>query len=131
MDFIYLVDLNSYINDDEIKLNDPCVCCLSNRNVLALSNDCCVYILPLEKPNELIPVTLSNSPCVNMCWSDDGLTLLNVYKNGTCNLFNIKVKTRLNRPLQVETNQNLSVNIVSDESFEHCRVNLHVPSQQR
>ncbi len=91
MEYLYLVDLNSYISDEEIKINESCNCVLSNKNILAISNDCCVYILPIEKPNELIPVHLSNSPCVRLVWSDDGQYLLNVYKNGQCNLFNVKV----------------------------------------
>lgn len=91
MDYIYLVNLNSYLNDDEIKPTDLCHCRVSNRNILAIANDCCVYILPLEKPNELIPVTLSNSPCMDLAWSNDGLFLLNVSKSGVCNLYSVKV----------------------------------------
>ena len=91
MDYIYLVDLNSYLSDDEIKPTDLCRCSLSNRNVLALANDCCVYLLPLEKPNELIPVTFSNSPCLDLAWSNDGLFLLMLQKSGVCNLYNVKV----------------------------------------
>jgi len=64
---------------------------LSNRNVLALANDCCVYLLPLEKPNELIPVTFSNSPCLDLAWSNDGLFLLMLQKSGVCNLYKVKV----------------------------------------
>jgi hypothetical protein len=94
MDYIYLVDLSAYIRDEEIKSNDVCSCSLSSRNVLAFSCDCNVYMLPLEKPNELIPINLSgNSPCTNLCWSNDCLFLLNVHKNGICNLYNIKVST--------------------------------------
>jgi hypothetical protein len=91
MDYIYLVDLNSYISDGEIKPTDITHCSLSNRNILALSCDCCIYIVPLEKPNELVAVNLSNRPCIELCWSDDGLYLLTVYDNGICNIFNIKV----------------------------------------
>ncbi len=92
MDYIYSIDLNSYLSDQQIKENEPCTCALSNKNILALANDCCVYILPLEKPNELIPVNLNNSPCVHLNWSDDGLFLLSIFQNGVCNLYNIKVK---------------------------------------
>ena len=95
MSYIYQVELNSYLSDEEIKPSDLCRCSLSNRNILALSNSCCVYLLPLEKPNELIPVTLSNSPCLDLAWSYDGLFLLNVAKSGVCNLYNIKVICKL------------------------------------
>ncbi len=91
MEFIYSIDLNSYISDEELKVTDNCMSCLSNQNILAVSNDCFVYILPLEKPNELIPVTLNNNPCVYLCWSDDSQYLLTAFKNGVCNLFSIKV----------------------------------------
>ncbi len=92
MDFIYSIDLSSYISDDELKPTDSCSCALSSRNILAIANDCCVYVLPLEKPNELIPVNLSNSPCVYLSWSEDGLYLLSICKNGICRLHNLKVK---------------------------------------
>ncbi len=92
MDDVYLVDLNSYLSDEELKANDTCNCSLSNKNILAFSNDCCVYMMPIEKPNELIPVTLSASQSIFLVWSDDGQFLLNVYKNGVCNLFSVKVK---------------------------------------
>ena len=91
MDYIYSVDLNTYFANDGIKEPEQCCCSLSNRNLLALANDCCVYILPLEKPNELIPVNLNNSPCVDLSWSEDGQFLMNICKNGVCNLYNIKV----------------------------------------
>ncbi len=102
MDYIYSIDLSSYINNhlDEnasIELEDiqrlGYKCALSNRNLLALSSDCYIYMLPLEKPNELIPVNLSNSVCTNLVWSDDGQYLLSAFKNQTINLYQIKVKT--------------------------------------
>lgn len=91
MSYIYEIELNSYLSDEEIKPADLCRCSLSSRNILALSNDCSVYLLPLEKPNELVPVCLSSSPCLDLTWSHDGLFLLIVTKTGGCNLYNIKV----------------------------------------
>jgi hypothetical protein len=93
MDYLCLIDLYSYISrSEEISSKDNSLfCTLSNKNILALSNDNSVYILPIEKPNELIPVTISNS--IFLVWSDDGQFLLNVNKNGVCNLFSIKVYT--------------------------------------
>lgn len=91
MDYIYSVDLDSYVgNSNTIKTSDLCSSSLSNRNILAFSSDCCVYILPLEKPNELIPVNLNSSPSEYLAWSDDGVHLMNVCKNGTCNLYCVK-----------------------------------------
>ena len=86
-----MVDFNSYLNDEELKPTDTFACSLSNKNIFALSNDCYVYLLPLEKPNELVPVTLSNSSCIYISWSDDGQYLLNVFKNGSCQIYNVKV----------------------------------------
>jgi hypothetical protein len=90
MDYIYTVDLNSYLSNSELKTSDPCLCTLSNRNLFAFASDCSLYILPLEKPNELIPVNLNNFPCVYLTWSEDGAFLLNICKDGDCKLYRIK-----------------------------------------
>ena len=92
MDYIFSIDLSSYLNstnDKELTLRK---CALSRRNIFAFSNDCYIYMLPLEKPNELIPVIASNSVCTHLAWSDDGQYLLNAYKNKSVNLYAIKVK---------------------------------------
>lgn len=90
MDYIYTVDLNSYLSSRELKTSEPCLCTLSNRNLLAFASDCSLYILPLEKPNELIPVNLNNYPCIYLTWSEDGALLLNICKDGDCKLYRIK-----------------------------------------
>ena len=91
MDFVYIVDLNAYINNEESKSNDSYTCALSSKNIFAFSSECYVYLLPLEKPNELVPVTLSNSSCIFISWSDDGQYLLTVFKNGMCHIYSVKV----------------------------------------
>ena len=88
MDFLYLVDLSSYINNEE---SDSYACALSSKNIFAFSSECYVYLLPLEKPNELVPVTLANSSCIFISWSDDSQYLLNVFRNGMCQIYNVKV----------------------------------------
>ncbi|CAF0729025.1 unnamed protein product [Brachionus calyciflorus] len=90
MDYLYLVDLNPYLTDDEIKPSSFCNCSVSSKNIAVISNDCYAYILPLEKPNELIPVNSSNSPCIQTCWSDDGKYLLCFHKSGEINLYHVK-----------------------------------------
>jgi len=91
MDYIYSVDLSSYINNDEPKSLESYACALSSKNIFAFSNECYVYLLPLEKPNELVPITLSNSSCIFLTWSDDSQHLLNVFKNGICQIYSVKV----------------------------------------
>jgi hypothetical protein len=95
MDYVYSVNLSSYIastTDDNSLGRILTRCSLSNRNILAFSNDCSLFILPLEKPNELIPLQgQANSQCTNLCWSEDGQYLLSVYQNQTVNLSHIKV----------------------------------------
>jgi hypothetical protein len=99
MDYIYSIDLSAYINNknsngsgretgDGKRFGN--VCALSNRNILAFSNECYTYMLPLEKPNELVPVNLSNSLCTQLIWSDDGQYLLGSFKNQTVHLYQIK-----------------------------------------
>ena len=90
MDYIYSIGLNTYLSCNEITSRDLCSSALSARNVLAFANDCCVYILPLEKPNELLPVNLNNSPCIYLAWSHDATHLLNICKNGVCNLYTVR-----------------------------------------
>ncbi len=90
MDYVYSVDLNTYLGCQEITSHDLCSVALSNRNILAFSNDCCVYILPLEKPNELLPVNLNNSPCIYLAWSYCATQLLNICQNGVCNLYTVR-----------------------------------------
>ena len=89
MDFVYFIDLSSYIGSSE-KANGSCICSLSTRNILAFASQNHLYMLPLEKPNELIQLS-NNNKTEKMCWSDDGQFLLNVYQDGSCNLFSIKV----------------------------------------
>ena len=91
MDYVYLVDLNSYLNNEELKPTDTFACALSSKNIFAFSSECYVYLVPLEKPNELVPVTLSNSSCIFISWSDDSQYLLNVFKNGMCHIYSVKV----------------------------------------
>ncbi|RNA44954.1 mediator of RNA polymerase II transcription subunit 16 isoform X1 [Brachionus plicatilis] len=91
MDYVYLVDLKDFLTKTEINPDsDYFSCVVSSLNVVALSANCCVYILPLEKPNELKPVTLSKSPCIHLAWSHDGQYLLSFFKNGQLNIFKIK-----------------------------------------
>ena len=121
MDYLYSVELGSYLSDDEIKLSDTslassCQCSLSNKNILAIANDCCVYLLPLEKPNELIPVTLATSPSTHLVWSDDGQHLLNVHANGVCNLFAIRANC-LNSVELVYTFQLEESNLAAIKAF--------------
>ena len=54
MDYVYLVDLNSYLNNEELKPTDTFACALSSKNIFAFSSECYVYLVPLEKPNELL-----------------------------------------------------------------------------
>lgn len=91
MDFLYLVDLSSYINNERTQFFEGYACALSSKNIFAFSNECYVYLLPLEKPNELVPVTLSNSSCILLAWSEDSQHLLNVFRNGICQIYSIKV----------------------------------------
>lgn len=95
MDYLYLVDLKNFLTGTEIcPESDYFSCAVSSLNIVAISTNCCVYILPLEKPNELKPVTLSKSPCIELIWSHDGQYLLAFFKNGLVNIFNIKVNLK-------------------------------------
>jgi hypothetical protein len=136
MDYIYSIDLSSYINnhtdengsgEDELERVEQLgnKCALSNRNLLAFSSDCYIYMLPLEKPNELIPVNLSNSVCTHLVWSDDGQYLLNAFKNKTINLYHIKVRNfifkaedRYTKPKLLISQTNLLNSVESILSFQ-------------
>lgn len=92
MDFVYSLDLSSYVT----KQSDECgeaelKCALSSRNMVAFSSGSYIYLLPLEKPNELIPISLSSSKCTHLVWSDDSDYLLSVYDKQKINVYNIKV----------------------------------------
>ena len=112
MDYIYSVDLSYYIqpspeeNKEEAQTRDEyknvasktrmrTKCALSNSNLLAFSHDCNVYILPLEKPNELVPLVASSSSTTgqvtHLCWSHDAQYLLNACENQTVHLSHMRV----------------------------------------
>jgi hypothetical protein len=87
MDCIYSVDLSSYggINNRNV------LCTLSNKNVLALGVNEYIYVLPLEKPNELIPINEINNQCTHLCWNDDGTRLFSIHKDLYCYVYSLKV----------------------------------------
>ena len=87
-EYVYIVDLESVINDQPQK-KEISHCKISSRNIVAFSNDSHVYILPLEKPNEVIPVlsSSSHSLCNFLSWTDDGNYLMVVYNNGIVNVY--------------------------------------------
>jgi WD40 repeat protein len=105
MDYVYSIDLSSYINNNNTINDDTDLenaggrfgnkCAFSNRNVFAFSNDCYLYLLPLEKPNELIPITLSSRLCTHLVWSEDGQYLLSAFTNQAINIYQIKVIIRI------------------------------------
>lgn len=92
-DFVYLIDLTLVLGEDELKSKKYCRCSLSNKNILAFSNDCNIYLVAAEKPNELVPIQAasSQSECICLAWSEDANFLLAFYKNGQVNIFNFKV----------------------------------------
>jgi hypothetical protein len=86
MDILYTVNLGP----NSIKSN-RLPCSLSNKNIFAYSIDFSIYVLPLEKPNEVIEVVELKNECVHLQWSDDALCLLSVLKDGTCMVHSINV----------------------------------------
>lgn len=92
MDYLYFVDLKDFLSSTEIcPQSDYYNCVVSSLNIAAISANCCIYILPLEKPNELKPIPLGQSSCINLAWSHDGQFLLAFFKSGQLKVFNIKV----------------------------------------
>lgn len=90
MDCIYSVDFSPYNLDIEFARKSVLICSLSIKNILAIAINGCISVLPLEKPNELIPIHEINNICTHLCWSDDGLQLLSIHRDGFCYVFSLK-----------------------------------------
>jgi hypothetical protein len=88
MDCIYSVDLNPYGGCNGRNV----VCSLSTKNILALGINEHICVLPLEKPNELIPINEINNQCTYLCWNDDGTHLLSIHKDLFCYVYSLKVR---------------------------------------
>lgn len=96
MEFIYSVDLNLNRLDDYLKGPDErCISSLSVKNIVALYFKKFVFIIPLEKPNELIEVVETTTECTHLLWSPDGLSLVILQKNGIHYQYSFNVILRI------------------------------------
>ena len=95
MDCVYTIDINPNAKDDELIISSDCICSLSSKNILAMAIKKSIYVIPLEKPNEIIEVFEANSDCDHLTWCDDALSLLSVHKNGFNYVHNFNVSSQI------------------------------------